>query len=183
MSSTPAVGSSSNATELIHRTKPQQANASNAIHTTTPKTLSKGQQQHQHHHLSDETPRSFAWHEFRSVYDTPSWLVNPFQEVGYRVDLSLWQCFLSTFKLHNQSWNIWTSWLAALLLVASVSINHLPNIPHNDDYWVFLTSMTLVASANVFSAIFHTFLSHSPRTKKLLASLDYWGLFLIGTNQ
>jgi len=156
MSSTPAVGSSSNATELIHRTKPQQANASNAIHTTTPKTLSKGQQQHQHHHLSDETPRSFAWHEFRSVYDTPSWLVNPFQEVGYRVDLSLWQCFLSTFKLHNESWNIWTSWIAALLLVAS---------------------------ANVFSAIFHTFLSHSPRTKKLLASLDYWGLFLIGTNQ
>jgi hypothetical protein len=84
----------------------------------------------------------FLWHQYRTVVHTPAWLVNPYQETGYRVELSTWQCFLSTFTLHNESWNIWTSWLSVASLVYML-MQYLPQI-RAEDQWVFQWSMMLV---------------------------------------
>lgn len=42
------------------------------------------------------------------VRELPPWVeIEPFIVTRYRVNYSPWQCLVSLFQLHNETWNIW----------------------------------------------------------------------------
>jgi len=61
-----------------------------------------------------------------SIAEVPSWAQRPHILDGYRPNLSFWQCLLSLFSCHNETGNIWTHLLGAMI-VASLGFKKLMN--------------------------------------------------------
>ncbi|XP_028406101.1 progestin and adipoQ receptor family member 4-like [Dendronephthya gigantea] len=106
---------------------------------------------------------------------------NQYVRTGYRVNLSTWECIKSLFYLHNESFNVYSHGLAAILLVLLSpyvygKISHLEFDPilypvHH------ITSTTCV----LFSAIYHLMSCHEggkPFYNRVIL-LDYFGILLV----
>ncbi|EFA77756.1 hypothetical protein PPL_09254 [Heterostelium album PN500] len=106
---------------------------------------------------------------------------NEFIQTGYRVNFSYRLCFLSIFRLHNETLNIWTHLLATILffilmIVTSTSI--LEN-PQPIDKFIFTVFFICAQAQMAFSTIFHTFCSVSSKSYTWFARLDYCGISLM----
>ena len=102
---------------------------------------------------------------------------------GYRVPyLNIKQLTLSCFKIHNETLNIWTHLLAAILffcffiysLIGGSDYNVYDNLSVN----IFLVSAIICFS---FSTIMHTYFPISKTVCRILANFDYFGICLLIT--
>lgn len=122
----------------------------------------------------------------------PSWLQdNDYLKTGHRPPLSYQGCFFSWFRLHTETWNIWTHFLGALLFlylaVRSLIFNQVTlfnpsTINFNwDDKLVLGTFFAGAVICLGMSSIYHTFNCHSPGVCKAFSRLDYCGISLLIT--
>jgi adiponectin receptor len=114
--------------------------------------------------------------ELNSVPDYLKW--NPYITTGYRCDLTLKQCLLSFFSLHNETGNVWTHFLAAIYFVW-VSISALTwTLAEAPLLHKFIFSIFLIAAVSCFfgSCIYHLCFPQSIKTVYWLAVLDYTGI-------
>jgi len=106
---------------------------------------------------------------------------NPFVLTGYRVNFSFSLCLHSIFRLHNESWNIWTHlfgfaiflWLGNFLLQGGLPWRM------TAEPFVFMTFILTVEASMLSSAIFHAFNCHSPGTYKWTCRFDYSSISML----
>ncbi len=104
-------------------------------------------------------------------FQVAPWCVdNPYIHYGYRPGgISLYECFKSAFRLHNETFNIWShvfgaAWFSRRLVRAYTT----PGYRHGYHELHFASSIWLCA----VSAVAHTFCNHSEKTWKRLYALD-----------
>jgi adiponectin receptor len=99
---------------------------------------------------------------------------------GYRAHYSWKLCMRSLFQLHNETLNIWTHLVAALIFVGMFYpvIQSLKS-PTTMDIVLFGVYLGCAAMAMTNSAVFHLFNCSSHVAYKWLAVLDYSGIALL----
>jgi len=126
------------------------------------------------------SPKSYMLHAYDEL---PAWMKdNHFIRTGYRVQFSVALCFKSLFKLHNETWSIWThliGFLSIFVLSFFMFGWFIPKGYSGTD--VFIISVFLIGAQcqMLFSTVFHMFGCHSPRVYSWLAKLDYSGISLM----
>jgi len=120
---------------------------------------------------------------FKSVDECPAYLGdNEFVFAGYRVNYTVVMCLQSLFKLHNETWNIWTHIFGFLLFFVLTFITPLVILEEPTPWDIFIFSIFLVAAQchMLFSAVFHTFNCYSsPKCYEWRAKLDYCGISIM----
>lgn len=129
----------------------------------------------------------------------PAWLQdNDYLKTGHRPPLSYQGCFISWFRLHTETWNIWTHFLGAVLFlylaIRSLIFNQVPSLIHGvsindqitinfnwDDKIVLGTFFAGAVICLGMSSIYHTLSCHSPGVCKVFSRLDYCGISLLIT--
>uniref|UniRef100_A0A6B2LCN1 Uncharacterized protein n=1 Tax=Arcella intermedia TaxID=1963864 RepID=A0A6B2LCN1_9EUKA len=111
-------------------------------------------------------------------YKAPHFLTfNPFILTGYRQNLSMKDCLRSVFCIHNETGNIWTHLLGALMF----GIYFIQN-DHNYETFTHKTMFTLGVGACIIcyfmSSIYHTFNCHSEKVFETLLYCDFMGIVL-----
>ncbi|KAL4451534.1 hypothetical protein ABPG75_007196 [Micractinium tetrahymenae] len=112
-----------------------------------------------------------------SFLDAPAVLrFNKFVRSGYRAGYSYRQCCTSVLRLHNETGNIWTHLLPALLLLALLAGGQL-------QAWqgarvAFLLNVGSIAACFLGSVAFHTFMAHHHHYHSWLC-LDVCGVLLV----
>ena len=137
--------------------------------------------------------------------DTPDYAKYKYIEQGYRVDYSLYQCFLSLFTFHNESLNIWThllaliAWIALFALYAADYIQNITNqqasssqsavyvnemglygMNSTDTDFILLTMYMFVGGCvYFFSVIYHTFGCLNEPCHDCLLKFDLMGICIL----
>ncbi|KAK0612028.1 hemolysin-III channel protein-like protein Izh2 [Immersiella caudata] len=128
------------------------------------------------------TVQLLFWHQL------PAWQQegNHYIESGYRpTATSIWDCVHSLTYLHNESINIYSHALGAIIFATiPLYIFHTeipPRYAIASPTEVIVTSAFFigVAICFVFSVWFHTFFHHSPETFSLLQSFDFTGVIIL----
>jgi len=108
---------------------------------------------------------------------------NDFLRNGYRANFSWTLCWMSIFRLHNETINIWTHLLGTLLffgLMLAVLVWDWKLKDSNfEDKLVFFVFFFGAQCQMLFSTIFHTFSCQSHRWYKWFARLDYTGICMM----
>lgn len=105
---------------------------------------------------------------------------NPFIRTGYRVNFSVKLCLQSFFRLHNESWNVWTHFggFVIFLVLAGVVMQQLDwRTPA--EALLFLAFFLTVECSMLSSTVFHAFNCHSPCTYKWTCRLDYSSISML----
>jgi len=110
----------------------------------------------------------------------PAWLKdNNFLVRSHRPELNSYKkCFLSIFRVHTETVNIWThllgwlGFLAILVVVMSQPIDHLPL----QDKLIIMCFFVGTVLCLGFSWLFHTVFCHSQKVGKIFNKLDYCGI-------
>jgi adiponectin receptor len=95
---------------------------------------------------------------------------------------SVKRILLSFFELHNESMNVWTHFVAALVYLTGIAPYmfwmRLRDAPLLDRYTI---SLYYVAAATCFllSAVYHLFLTHSVKAYRVLRMADHQGILLL----
>ena len=126
----------------------------------------------------------------------PEWLRdNEFIHGSYRPPMfSVRGCFKSMFRLHNETWNIWTHFIGFLffvVLVAGVYIFgdyitglfedvQIHMLPWNEQLMLFLFFGGAIICL-LCSTLFHVFHNHSKSVSYVFSRLDYSGIALLIT--
>lgn len=120
---------------------------------------------------ADGPPRLYRWHEAPAVLR-----FNPFIKSGYRAGLSTRQCCASLLQLHNESGNIWSHLVPALLMLALVLGGQL-QAWHGSAaaYWANVGS---IFACFLGSVVYHCFQAHHHCHDRLL-KLDVCGILLV----
>lgn len=114
--------------------------------------------------------------ELRTYCEIPSWLRNNHHiHTGYRCQISLPDCWLSLFSLHNETVNIWTH-LLGFLFVLGLALHTL--YAHWEDHFlsdqlVFLVYYVTALGCLASSTLYHLFHCHSPRACYNWSLVDY----------
>lgn len=115
--------------------------------------------------------------------ELPQWMEpNPFVLSGYRCQSnSAWSSLMSWTYLHNESCNIYSHMIPALLLLVLPSALHRhirERIPTLTDYdWAFLSCQLRTAAACLLtSSLYHTLLNHSEHVAHRWLQFDYLGI-------
>lgn len=126
------------------------------------------------------------WHTLVSYADLPHWQQdNSHIHTGYRkASYGYIRSFSTVFHWHNESVNIWTHLLPALLSVPTGIILHNVLRPRYDrastaDIRAMSCFFLGAAACLGMSAIFHTVSNHSPKVAKLWNQLDYVGIAIL----
>ncbi|XP_030047911.1 adiponectin receptor protein 2-like [Microcaecilia unicolor] len=116
----------------------------------------------------------------------PEWLKdNDFLLHGHRPPLSSFRaCFRSIFRLHTETWNIWTHLIGFLFFLIlgigymfSPNVNFAAPVQEKIVVGIFFLGAALCLG---FSSLFHTVHCHSPNVARIFSRLDYSGItFLI----
>lgn len=125
----------------------------------------------------------------------PEWLRdNEFIHGGYRPPMSSFRgCFKSMFRLHNETWNIWTHFVGFLFFVVLVSgvywfgdfiTGMFEDVEISKLPWSEQVMLSLFFSGAIVcmlcSTLFHVLHNHSREVNSLFSRLDYSGIaFLI----
>lgn len=110
----------------------------------------------------------------------PVWLLdNPYILKWYRpTGLSLWQCLVSVFGVHNQTANIWTHALGAVLAHYHWYY-HFPGHLHAPlDQVVFSGAYVGILASYYCSIVYHIFNVDSREQACFLSQVDYFGIIL-----
>lgn len=133
----------------------------------------------------------FSLHKYE---DLPEYMKdNHYITDGYRVHFTYKLCVQSLFRWHNETLNIWTHLIAAMLFFVLMiftftifledpngtikSLNLLTNPEIGYDILVFIIFLIVAQIQMIASAIFHTFGCSSPHSFTWLAKLDYSGIY------
>lgn len=114
-------------------------------------------------------------------HSLPRWLQdNIYIRKGYRPPLkSFWLSFMSIFRIHTETGNIW-SHILAFILFNFWLFKLLTEIPHSakvlDKFFCCLYFCGQIFGA-LGSVIFHTFECHSRSVSKTTIKIDYFGVF------
>jgi adiponectin receptor len=116
-----------------------------------------------------------------SLEEIPKYLnvfisVYPFIYTGYRIHHSLLNCFKSIFRLHNETFNIWTHlipFIATIVILAMRMKTVHVGYSYIIDVYI-ITSMLLF----MFSFLYHTFSCHSNDICQCFYKLDLSGIIL-----
>ena len=104
-------------------------------------------------------------------------LVNPYMETGYRVNYTAFQCAVSIFTFHNETWNIWTHLLPVICI--SLSLTYLLNYElveySTTDQIMIGLFYVLSGVALLCSSLYHTFSCISIHTHDCLLCGDMAG--------
>ncbi|XP_029466533.1 adiponectin receptor protein 2-like isoform X1 [Rhinatrema bivittatum] len=115
----------------------------------------------------------------------PDWLQdNDFLLRGHRPPLfSFRACFRSIFRLHTETWNIWTHLIGCLFfLILGIAYMFSPNLNYVaslQDKMVLGVFFLGAALCMCFSWLFHTFYCHSQQVALILSRLDYCGIAIL----
>lgn len=139
------------------------------------------------------TKRSWKIISFHSL---PEWLRdNEFIRGSYRPPMfSFRGCFKSMFRLHNETWNIWTHLSGCLFFVVLVLGMYIfgdyitglfedvviTNLPVNEQLMLSLFFGGAITCL-LCSTLFHTLHNHSSRVSFIFSRLDYSGIALLIT--
>ena len=126
----------------------------------------------------------------------PKWLQdNEYLTAEHRPPMhSFLGCFKSMFRMHTETWNIWTHFLGLSFFVAlclgiyvygdyitflfeDIEIYQLPVTDQAMLFCFFLAAMICLS----FSALFHLFSNHSQSVYKIFSRLDYSGIAILIT--
>ncbi|CAI7993039.1 Adiponectin receptor protein 2 [Geodia barretti] len=126
----------------------------------------------------------------------PKWLQdNEYLTAEHRPPMhSFLGCFKSMFRMHTETWNIWTHFLGFAFFVAlclgiyvygdyitflfeDIEIYQLPATEQAMLFCFFLAAMICLS----FSALFHLFSNHSQSVYKIFSRLDYSGIAILIT--
>lgn len=117
----------------------------------------------------------------KCYHEVPAFLqYNRHVLTGYRVSYSWKLCARSLFHQHNETLNIWTHLLGALIFIALFhpTIRYLHE-PTATDIVLFGIYFACAVTTMICSAVFHLFNCTSPGAYKRLATLDYSGISLL----
>ena len=119
--------------------------------------------------------------QFYHIDELPrGWSVYPHINQGYRVNLSIYQCFISIFnKNNNEVWMIWTD-IFPCILFSYIYVHWLYSDSYQamNSFYRILASGTYVAAltSRSFSCIYHIFNPISLQMNRSLINLDYIGI-------
>jgi adiponectin receptor len=127
--------------------------------------------------------------------EAPEWQQHEYILTGYRIKFSYSQCTQSLFKVHNESLNIWTHLIAALITLVEIfrvlEEFPRPNITHvSMEMFSWLSSpeiipmsqvpivIFLIGAFSVFfnSFVFHLLHEHSSEANDFLTCCDHGGI-------
>nr|QVK45751.1 G protein-coupled receptor [Proales similis] len=113
----------------------------------------------------------------------PNWLRdNDFLLKGHRPPLpSIKECFLSIFRIHTETGNIWTHFIGAFaFIVIAVYFFTRPDMEIKiQEKIVFGTFFMGAIICLLCSALFHTFYCYSPTVCKVFNKIDYCGISVL----
>ncbi|XP_054286314.1 adiponectin receptor protein-like [Macrosteles quadrilineatus] len=113
-------------------------------------------------------------------WSLPKWRQdNYFILKGYRPSLpSFWACFLSIFRIHTESGNIWTHVFGCVLFLSLFLHVSLSSLPLEDKLVLspFFIGAILCLG---FSSSYHTLMCHSQSVSSMFNHLDYCGITLL----
>ncbi|KGG52185.1 adiponectin receptor 1b [Mitosporidium daphniae] len=121
--------------------------------------------------------RYFHFHEVPSHLQDNLYILS-----GYRAHYNFSQCFKSIFAIHNETGNIWTHLIGALvfLVFLIVGYQNLPQHATSLDYAMVTIFLVSAIKCLLCSTIFHTFSCHSHSSVyDIVAILDYSGISLL----
>ena len=136
----------------------------------------------------------WAWNAV-SFEALPKWLQdNEYLHSSHRPPMNSFRgCFKSMFRMHTETWNIWTHFLAFIFFLflvvgiytfgdyitfwfEDIQIHNLPW----DEQVMMMFFFAGVLACTLCSAMFHLFSNHSERISQIFGRLDYSGIaFLI----
>jgi len=117
--------------------------------------------------------RLYAWHELPEYQK-----FNQFVTFGYRCNFSWKQCVLSLFRFHNESGNIWSHLIGALLFMF-FTVNAFMGSIWEQPFWGRVHFLIFLFSAQYSfgtSTLYHLFMCHSEKTLWRFLRLDYSGI-------
>ena len=141
-----------------------------------------------------EKTAHWAWNAV-SFDALPNWLQdNEYLKSSHRPPMNSFRgCFKSMFRMHTETWNIWTHFLAFVFFLflvigiytfgdfitywfEDIQIHDLPW----DEQVMLMCFFAGVMACTLCSAMFHLFSNHSKRISQIFGRLDYSGIaFLI----
>ena len=134
---------------------------------------------------------SWAWRQWKSVSfeALPEWLKdNEYLRHGYRPPLpSVRACLKSMFRLHTETWNIWTHLLGMLLFLVvalCVYVFQMSEVISSVPWYEQVIIGTFFLGAVVCltcSFLYHTLSCHSPKLSHIFSKLDYTGIAILVT--
>ena len=110
---------------------------------------------------------------------------NHFITSGYREEShSTWTCVQSMFAIHNETVNIWTHLIPALVftfsqLLVQMAINICFPEASPLDRFVFAANIAAATITTSLSTIYHTLMCHSQEVSNLWLRIDYVGILTL----
>ena len=178
---------------VVHQRTPLDGSSENLHRLLSPQVVPPSSS-HEHFEEKLEAITHLAW-KIIPFTALPDWLRdNDYIRGSYRPPMfSFKGCFKSIFRLHNETWNIWTHLIGCLFFVVLVAGVYtfgdyitgmfedvrIYELPWNEQAMLLLffsgTIMCLLCST-----LYHVLLNHSQNVSLLFSRLDYSGIsFLI----
>jgi len=112
--------------------------------------------------------------------EAPPWLIwNPYLLTGFRIQLTIPDCFKSIFHLHNETVNIWTHIIATFLMPLFLIICLIDLSEEPLHIKIAFTISLLAGTSSYFtSALYHTVGCNSESTFDTFLQCDYAAIIL-----
>jgi adiponectin receptor len=104
--------------------------------------------------------------------------VHPFIMHGYRIHHNFKDCIISIFKIHNETFNIWSHLVSFIaFLIMSIILLSNSNSAAGDTAMI---AVFMASSMNCFicSCIYHTYNSHSHKIATCVFKIDLFGIIM-----
>lgn len=97
---------------------------------------------------------------------------------GYRCKLSFKECLLSIFRYHNETGNIWSHLIGAIIFASTSLLWMTGNITLHETnaFSWFILYTCFMCYTFIGSVIYHTFYCHSPHMMVWVLRVDYSGI-------
>jgi len=114
--------------------------------------------------------------EFLKFYQAPKFLTsNPFILSGYRRKMSVRECLMSIFQIHNETANIWTH-LIGVFFFCSYLLDNYYKYESTPQKTMFYVSVGACITCYLLSCVYHTFNCHSHKLYQTLLYCDFIGI-------
>jgi adiponectin receptor len=105
--------------------------------------------------------------------------VHPFIMHGYRIRHNFMECLVSIFRIHNETFNIWSHLISFFLFIALMVIVTIYD-PYTDTSNKTMIIIYMIAAANCFicSSIYHTYNCYSHSVGNSVFKIDLFGIIM-----
>lgn len=106
--------------------------------------------------------------------------VHPFIQHGYRIHHNMVDCIGSIFKIHNETFNIWSHIIAFVTFVATAALVYTDRTYTTfASNWVVYLYLAAAINCFVSSSIYHTYNCHSHDVANFVFKIDLLGIVLV----